>query len=483
MALESGTYINDLVITNPGGNDGKDEGDDHLRLVKACLKNTLPGLAGAFARVQSKTGSYTVVANDNSTLIRATGALTLNLTAAATLGNKHFFSAYAHAGDITIDPNASETVNDATTLVVPLGYLAIVWCDGASFYAGVFSAVPPVVGTITGNTTLTATTFSGTKEITNTADVTLPAASALQIGARCVLHSSTTKKVRIVPAGSNTLEGINAAYRLPSYEAIEVMCISSSAFILLRAPRYAVGQLVPSAVAQTLPGFVAADFSAVSRTTYEGLYDLIGTTHGPGDGASTFNVPDTRGLVLKGAGTGSIAENVDFSAVNTGADTITVVANADTYMTGTALVFTSAAPPSPLVDSTTYYAIRISNTTIKLATSLANAQAGTAINLTTQGSGTHTLTHNLPNTRSPGDRGGDETHLQVLAESALHNHGGSTGNSAQSYLIASGSSVGSSTGSQISAGGVHAHSIPSAGGSTPMDINTPYGVAQFYVKT
>lgn len=40
---------------------------------------------------------------------------------------------------------------------------------------------------------------------------------------------------------------------------------------------------------------------------------------------------------------------------------------------------------SPLAEGTTYYAIRVSNSVFKLATSSANASAGTAINITTNG--------------------------------------------------------------------------------------------------
>jgi len=53
----------------------------------------------------------------------------------------------------------------------------------------------------------------------------------------------------------------------------------------------------------TLPtGFLACDGSAVSRTTYSGLFTVIGTTYGTGDGSSTFNVPDLRATFLRGAG-------------------------------------------------------------------------------------------------------------------------------------------------------------------------------------
>ena len=47
MALESTTYINGLVITNPTGTDPRSEGDDHLRLLKSTIRSTFPNISGA----------------------------------------------------------------------------------------------------------------------------------------------------------------------------------------------------------------------------------------------------------------------------------------------------------------------------------------------------------------------------------------------------------------------------------------------------
>ena len=47
MALESATYIDGLVITNPTGADAKSTSDDHHRLIKSTLKATFPNIAGA----------------------------------------------------------------------------------------------------------------------------------------------------------------------------------------------------------------------------------------------------------------------------------------------------------------------------------------------------------------------------------------------------------------------------------------------------
>ena len=41
MGLETGTFINDLVVTNPLGTDDRSTADDHLRLIKDLIRNTI----------------------------------------------------------------------------------------------------------------------------------------------------------------------------------------------------------------------------------------------------------------------------------------------------------------------------------------------------------------------------------------------------------------------------------------------------------
>jgi len=47
-------------------------------------------------------------------------------------------------------------------------------------------------------------------------------------------------------------------------------------------------------------GWLMADGSAVSRSTYADLFGVIGTTYGAGDGSTTFNVPNLKGNVPVG---------------------------------------------------------------------------------------------------------------------------------------------------------------------------------------
>ncbi len=51
-------------------------------------------------------------------------------------------------------------------------------------------------------------------------------------------------------------------------------------------------------------GYLRANGAAVSRTTYAALFAAIGTTHGAGDGSTTFNLPDRRGVFMRGVDDG-----------------------------------------------------------------------------------------------------------------------------------------------------------------------------------
>jgi microcystin-dependent protein len=65
------------------------------------------------------------------------------------------------------------------------------------------------------------------------------------------------------------------------------------------------GAVMPFAMNTAPSGWLAANGSAVSRTTYAALFAAIGTTYGAGDGSTTFTLPDLRGYFVRGSGTNS----------------------------------------------------------------------------------------------------------------------------------------------------------------------------------
>ena len=52
------------------------------------------------------------------------------------------------------------------------------------------------------------------------------------------------------------------------------------------------GAIVPFGGDTAPTGWLLCDGSAVSRTTYAQLFEVIGTKYGPGDGSTTFNLPN-----------------------------------------------------------------------------------------------------------------------------------------------------------------------------------------------
>ena len=69
------------------------------------------------------------------------------------------------------------------------------------------------------------------------------------------------------------------------------------------APLLPVGSIIvwPETTAPT--GWVIADGTAISRSTFAGLFSLIGTDYGAGDGSTTFALPDFRDRLALGKGT------------------------------------------------------------------------------------------------------------------------------------------------------------------------------------
>ena len=71
--------------------------------------------------------------------------------------------------------------------------------------------------------------------------------------------------------------------------------------------------------------WLPCDGTAVSRTVYDDLFDVIGTSFGAGNGSSTFNVPDFRGRAPIGTGTGvgNNSSDTDGSSAPTGGTALT----------------------------------------------------------------------------------------------------------------------------------------------------------------
>lgn len=62
------------------------------------------------------------------------------------------------------------------------------------------------------------------------------------------------------------------------------------------------GSLIWMATNKVPAGYLFCDGSAVKRLQYPKLFAALGSTFGPGDGVTTFNLPDLRGKMVRGWG-------------------------------------------------------------------------------------------------------------------------------------------------------------------------------------
>src|SRR4029079_5860775 len=83
-------------------------------------------------------------------------------------------------------------------------------------------------------------------------------------------------------------------------EVCRVAYHSSSGAYRLLGHRNRTGEVVPFAGRLAPAGALCCSGQQISRTAYAGLFAVIGTAHGVGDGSTTFNLPDLRGRVAAG---------------------------------------------------------------------------------------------------------------------------------------------------------------------------------------
>lgn len=224
-------------------------------------------------------------------------------------------------------------------------------------------------------------------------------------------------------------------------------------------------------------GWLLCDGSAVSRTTYAALFAKIVPSLG------TFTVTIASPAVV----------TLSSHSLNTG-DAV--------YLT------TTGALPTGLTANTLYYVIWVSSSTFRLATTRANALAGTAINTSGSQSGTHTLrfcpfglgdgstTFNVPDPKGRslvgigtgdatgatahvlGQKVGEEAHTLTTGELPPHTHTINSTFNASALGDKSRAAHPSNTGTDTTL-----TSSNGPGASTPFDVQGPGLGVNVFIKT
>jgi hypothetical protein len=173
------------------------------------------------------------------------------------------------------------------------------------------------------------------------------------------------------------------------------------------------------------------------------------------------------GRVLIGAGTGTKVATIASIAGNV--MTVTGLTNAanNEFQTGTPIVFAHTVAGN--LSDTTYYCVRVTNTSFSVATTLANAQNGTVVTLAGTETGTFTRTFTA---RTAGDTGGEENHAMSATELLAHTHTYAPSGSNSSGIYANG--VGNVPNSS---------NTSSTGGNAAMNVMNPFIVVYMWQRT
>jgi hypothetical protein len=102
MGLETGTYVSDLVATNPTSGDAKSQGDDHLRLIKATLTATFPDATAPIYGLRAKTAqaSTSGTSIDFTTIPSWVTRITIMLAGVSTNGISPYIVQLGDSGGI-----------------------------------------------------------------------------------------------------------------------------------------------------------------------------------------------------------------------------------------------------------------------------------------------------------------------------------------------------------------------------------------------
>jgi len=166
--------------------------------------------------------------------------------------------------------------------------------------------------------------LGSTATVSNTSDVTLTSTQYQCM--RLFFNGSLSADISIsVPSGVGgfwivTNSTTDASAAIPTYVTIKSTAGGSVGVVVPRNVNTIVfsngsevffaqqnttpsGTLIQFAGSTAPIGYLTCDGSAVGRTTYPNLFAAIGTAWGAGNGTTTFNIPDLRGMFVRGTGT------------------------------------------------------------------------------------------------------------------------------------------------------------------------------------
>ena len=118
MGLESATYIDGLVETNPTSSDNANQGDNHLRLIKAAIKATFPNITGPVTATHTALSAAYLPLTGGivSGAITASGGVVGNASTATALQTARTINGVSFNGSANISFGTDSVAEGATNL-------------------------------------------------------------------------------------------------------------------------------------------------------------------------------------------------------------------------------------------------------------------------------------------------------------------------------------------------------------------------------
>lgn len=236
---------------------------------------------------------------------------------------------------------AGVTEADFKTAMTALrAYLSgLLGTDGAS--ATALATLGAALGGAISAKTTTYAVVAGDKggviDCTGTWTLSLLAAATAGANFTVSVRNSGSGVITVDPNLTETIDG-GSTLTINAGESAIIVCTGTTWLTVGRSGGTPSGSLVAYAGSSAPAGWLLADGSAVSRTTYASLFSAISTTFGVGDGSSTFNLPDLRGRVPAGKDNmgGSAASRLTTAGGLSANNTLGATGGAETHTLTTA---------------------------------------------------------------------------------------------------------------------------------------------------
>lgn len=233
MALESATFLSQLITSNPLGTDFQSQGDDHIRLLKSVLQATFPNADRPFrfpSGVAVVTSSPTLAVTDSNEIIpvdASAAARTVTMPSASLTDGLTYYITKVDSSVNAVTIAAAAEINGEASILLRFQWdTAVVRYNLATttWYAEVITSRFGTPRIVVGDATLAITDYMARIEIDADAasrTVTLP--STLPTGFRCVVQkidSDVANTVTLSAAAS--VNGSASVVLREQWEEIEI---------------------------------------------------------------------------------------------------------------------------------------------------------------------------------------------------------------------------------------------------------------------